>query len=49
VLARLTAAHHAELRQLGPRVRALIDRLSHPRPATGAIRSSARYTRPPRR
>jgi DNA-binding MarR family transcriptional regulator len=36
VLARLSAAHREELRQVAPRLRALLDRLSNP-PARGGI------------
>ena len=50
VLDRLTAAHRAELRQLRPRIGALLDRLSDPRPAARRpVSATARRSGPPRR
>jgi len=50
VLDRLTAAHRAELRQLRPRIGALLDRLSDPRPAgRRPVSATARRSGPPRR
>jgi DNA-binding MarR family transcriptional regulator len=50
VLDRLTTAHRAELRQLGPRVRALLDRLSGPSPGgLGRVSSTGRRSGRPTR